>query len=101
MKVMKILYTPFAIIAGIIGAAIGRHVFKALWSQIDGEEPPKATTPEVPLGKVVGATVLEAATMAGVGAAIDRASLNSYRYLTGVWAGKEQEDEKKKKKKKS
>jgi hypothetical protein len=94
MKLMKILYKPFAIIAGMIGAAIGRQVFKAVWSRIDAEEPPKATTPEVPLGKVVGARALEAATMAGVGAAVDRASLNSFRYLTGVWAGKSKEEEK-------
>jgi Protein of unknown function (DUF4235) len=93
MKLMKILYKPFAIITGLIGAALGRKVFKAVWSRIDEEEPPKATTPEVPLGKVVGARALEAATMAGVGAAVDRASLNSFRYLTGVWAGKQKEDE--------
>jgi hypothetical protein len=92
MKLMKILYKPFAIIASVIGAAIGRQVFKALWARIDEEEAPKATTPDVPLGKVVGARALEAATMAGVGAAVDRVSLNSFRHLTGVWAGKQKEE---------
>ncbi|HEY2771548.1 MAG TPA: DUF4235 domain-containing protein [Solirubrobacteraceae bacterium] len=93
MKIIKLLYKPFAIVAGIIGSMIGRQVFKTLWARIDREEPPKATTPDVPLGKVVGARALEAATMAGVGAAVDRASLNSFRYLTGVWAGKSDEPE--------
>lgn len=96
MKVMKILYKPLAIIAGVIGAAIGRKVFKTVWAQIDEEEAPKATTPDVPVGKVVGARALEAATMAAVGAAVDRATLNSFEYLTGVWAGKDKEPEQEK-----
>lgn len=88
MKIIKLFYKPFALIAGIIGGMIGRQVFKTLWARIDAEEPPKPTSPDAPLGKVVGARALEAATMAGVGAAVDRASLNGFRYLTGVWAGK-------------
>jgi xanthosine utilization system XapX-like protein len=97
MKILKLLYKPFAIIAGIVGSMIGRQIFKTVWARIDAEEPPKATTPDVPLGKVVGARALEAATMAGVGAAVDRAGLNSFRYLTGVWAGKTDEPEEEKK----
>src|SRR5438876_174411 len=93
MKILKLVYKPFAILAGIVAGIIGRQVFKTIWARIDAEEPPKATTPDVPLGKVVGARALEAATMAGVSAAVDRASLNSFRYLTGIWAGKSEPPE--------
>ncbi|MBV9416967.1 MAG: DUF4235 domain-containing protein, partial [Solirubrobacterales bacterium] len=41
---MKILYKPFAILAGIIGARIATATFKAVWARIDEEPPPKPTT---------------------------------------------------------
>jgi hypothetical protein len=84
---MKILYKPFAIIAALIGARLGQRVFKMLWARIDDAEPPAPTTAEASLPKVVGAKALEAATMAGVGAAVDRASARSFHYLTGIWPG--------------
>jgi predicted DNA-binding transcriptional regulator YafY len=91
---MKVLYKPFGLIAGMIGAKLGQSVFKALWSKLDDAEPPNATTENASLGKVVGAKALEAATVAGVAAAVDRASARSFHYLTGVWpGGKQREDD--------
>jgi Protein of unknown function (DUF4235) len=84
---MKILYKPFGIIAGLIGARIAKTIFKALWSRIDQEDPPKATTAGASFPKVVGAAALEAATLAGVGAAVDRAGAQAFHYLTGIWPG--------------
>ncbi len=85
---MKLLYKPFAIIAGIIGAKLGQSVFKTLWSAIDKTDPPRPTTPDASLPKVVGAQALQAATMAAVAAAVDRASIRSFHHLTGIWPGK-------------
>ncbi len=90
---MRILYKPFAIVAGVIGAKLGQSAFKALWSRVDQAEPPKPRTEEAPLPKVVGAAVLEAATMAGVGAAVDRASARVFHYLTGIWPGEKEKSE--------
>lgn len=84
---MKILYKPFAIIAGLIGARIAKSIFKALWARIDEAEPPKPTTEGASFPKVVGAAALEAATMAGVGAAVDRAGAATFQHLTGIWPG--------------
>ena len=84
---MKILYKPFGIIASIIGAKIANNIFKVLWGRIDREAPPKPTTEEASLPKVVGAAALEAATMAAVGAAVDRASARTFHHLTGIWPG--------------
>jgi len=36
---------------------------------------------------VVAAAALEAATMAGIGAAVDRAGARAFHYLTGIWPG--------------
>jgi hypothetical protein len=95
---MKLLYKPFAIIATVIAARVGRGMFKSLWARIDDADPPDPTVAEAGLGKVVGAAALEAATMAGVGAMADRASARAFHYLTGYWPGPKSEKEEKKKK---
>jgi hypothetical protein len=84
---MKILYKPFGIIASVIGAKIANGVFKVMWSRIDEDAPPRATTADASFQKVVGAAALEAVTMAAVGAAVDRASARTFHHLTGIWPG--------------
>lgn len=85
---MKLLYKPFSLIAGVIAARLGKAIFKSLWARVDEREPPKPTAPEASLTKVVGAAALEAATMASVAAAADRAAAGAFHHLTGVWPGK-------------
>ena len=84
---MKILYKPFGLIAGFIAARIGESVFRSLWSKIDEGEPPAPTAVDASLPKVVGAAALEAATRAGVSAAVERASARAFYYLIGIWPG--------------
>jgi Protein of unknown function (DUF4235) len=84
---MKILYKPFGIIASLIGAKIANSIFKVIWSRIDEEAPPKPTAADVSFQKVVGSAALEAATMAAIGAAVDRASARTFHHLTGIWPG--------------
>lgn len=90
---MKILYKPFAIISSLIGAKIANSIFKSLWSRIDDAEPPKPTTAEASFPKVVGAATLEAATMAAVGAVVDRAGARTFHHLTGIWPGEKKQEE--------
>jgi hypothetical protein len=84
---MKLLYKPFAIIAALIGAKLGQAAFKRLWSKIDDAAPPIATGPEGSLPKIVGARALEAATMAGAVAVVERVSARTFHHFTGVWPG--------------
>lgn len=88
---MKILYKPFALIAGFIASRLGKRVFKSLWSRIDEADPPAPTAIDASLPKVVGAAALEAATRAGVSAAVDRASARLFHYLVGTWPGEKRE----------
>jgi hypothetical protein len=91
---MKILYKPFGILAGLIGARVARAIFTAVWARIDEEDPPKPTTEEASFPKVVAAAALEAATMASIGAVVDRAGARAFHHLTGFWPGeKHAEDE--------
>ena len=89
---MKLLYKPFGIIAGIIGARVGQSAFRTVWSKLDAGEPPRPKTEDASLSKVVAASALEAATLAGVGSAIDRLSMLWFHYLTGIWPGDKPEE---------
>jgi hypothetical protein len=84
---MKLLYKPVSLIAGVLAARLGKTVFRSVWSKIDAAEPPAATMPEASMPKVVGAAALEAATMAGVAAAVNRVTASAFHYLFGVWPG--------------
>lgn len=90
---MKLLYKPFGIIAGIISGWLGKTTFKSLWSKIDNHEPPEATTEETSYPKVIGAAVLKAAVMAGVGVAVERAGAQAFHYFTGIWPGEHEAEE--------
>jgi hypothetical protein len=90
---MKLLYKPFGIIAGVIGAKVGQSVFKSLWARVDDSPPPRPELEQAPLAKVVAASALEAATLAGVGAAADTLSRRWFHYLTGIWPGRKESDE--------
>lgn len=80
---MRILYKVFSKMTGSIAARLGKGVFKGIWARIDEREPPPPTALDASLPKVVGAATLEAATMAGVGALVERASAQAFKHLTG------------------
>jgi hypothetical protein len=87
---MKFFYKPFGIIAGIISAKLARSAFNAIWGTIDKRAPPRATTEDTTLPKVIGAAIIEAATTAATRATVDRASLKWFHFLTGIWAGEKE-----------
>jgi hypothetical protein len=90
---MKLLYKPFGIVAGIVGGRIAQSVFRGVWAKLDEGRPPRPRTQEASLGKVVAASALEAATLAGVGAAVDRLAMRWFHYLTGIWPGDKPADD--------
>jgi hypothetical protein len=85
---MKLFFKPFEIVARMIATRIGRVLFRGFWSRLDVSDPPNPTAPDSTFTKVVTAAALEAATMASVGAAADRAAAEAFHHLTGVWPGK-------------
>ncbi len=58
---MKLLYKPFAIIAGLITKRLSQSVFKSIWARIDEEPPPLPGTGEGSTAAVVGAQALQGA----------------------------------------
>jgi hypothetical protein len=91
---MTLFFKPFEIISRMIAVRIGRALFRAFWSRLDVREPPKPTAPDTTFTKVVTAAALEAATMASVGAAADRAAAEAFHHLTGLWPSKRSEKRK-------
>jgi len=84
---MKLLFKLVSMVTGKVAARLGKTVFRGVWSKIDTADPPEATTGEASMPKVVGAAALEAATMAGVAAAVNRFIAVGFHYLFGVWPG--------------
>ena len=90
---MRLLYKPFALIAGLISARLGKSVFASIWARFDDEPPPTPGTDQAGAGKVIGAQALQAAVMAAVAAAVDRAFARSFFHLVGIWPDKPKPDE--------
>jgi len=91
---MKLLYKPLAIVSRGIASRFGKSTFRELWARIDDGEPPAPTAGDAGFAKVVGAAVLEAATMAAFAAAADRISAQVFHHLFGAWPGeKRKKDE--------
>jgi hypothetical protein len=85
---MKLLYKPFGIIAGIVGARAGKQAFAAIWSRLSTEPKPAPGEPDVSLTRVVTAAALEAATLAAVSAAVKVLSARIFHHIIGAWPDK-------------
>ncbi len=89
---MKLIYKPFGIIMGILAGLVSKRIFDFIWTKIDDEDPPKATTEVSPLPKVLAAAALQGVTFKVVRAGVDRAGARGYQHLTGVWPGEKVPD---------
>jgi Protein of unknown function (DUF4235) len=88
---MRLLYKPFAIVAGILGARAGRQVFSAIWSEFSDSPRPSASEPDVKLGKLAVSAALEGASLAASLALAQQLTLRLFRHLFGVWPGEDKD----------
>jgi Protein of unknown function (DUF4235) len=85
----KVLYKPFAIIAGVVAGKAAGAIFKRLWTFVAKEtESPLALEQGRGWLEVVLAATLKGAVFGGVRAFVDRAFATGYFRRTGVWPGK-------------
>jgi Protein of unknown function (DUF4235) len=89
---VKLIYKPFGIILGVLAGLLSKRIFDFVWSKIDEEEPPKATTRSSGTGKVIAAAALQGVTFKATRAAVDRAGARGFEHLTGVWPGPKDPD---------
>jgi len=86
---MKLIFTPFSIVLGLIAGVIGKKVFEQVWGLIDEEEPPSPEHRKFSWPKLVAALVLEGAIFRLVKGLVDHGARSSFAGLTGSWPGEE------------
>jgi hypothetical protein len=91
---MKLLYKPFGIVVGILAGVLARRVFTFVWSKIDDEEPPKATTEETSWPRVVTAAAVQGLTFNVTRTLVNRAGARGFEHLFGVWPGEKRPEKK-------
>jgi Protein of unknown function (DUF4235) len=88
---MKLLYKPVSLLAGILGGLIADALFRRLWKITPGDdEAPKATDARRGWPEILLAAALQGAIFAAVKAAVDRSAAVSTQKLTGFWPGDEE-----------
>ncbi len=92
MVLLKLIYKPFGILAGILAALLGKRLFNFVWTKIDDEDPPKATTEEADWVKVISAAALQGLIFKTTRVIVDRHGAQGWKYLTGVWPGEKRPD---------
>jgi hypothetical protein len=89
---MGVIYKPFGIMLGIVAGLLGKRVFNFVWTKIDEEDPPKATTQETTWGKLLAAAAVQGMIFKGTRVVVDRYGAIGWHYLTGNWPGEKRPD---------
>ncbi len=83
----RLLFTPFAIVAGLIAGFAGRIAFERVWSLIDDQEPPEPEHREVSMPKLIIASVLQGAIFTAVRSLAEHGARRAFQRWTGAWPG--------------
>jgi predicted metal-dependent enzyme (double-stranded beta helix superfamily) len=87
---IKLMYKPFSIIAGVLGGILAGVIFKQVWKlAAHEEEAPDSTDVQRSWGEVLIASTLQGAIFALVKTAVDRGAAEATLRLTGIWPGKD------------
>jgi hypothetical protein len=86
---IKLLFKPVDLIAGMVGGLLAGLIFKRVWKLIGRGDAPKPTDERRGWADILLAAVLHGAIFALVKAAVDRGVAEGTRRLTGIWPGDE------------
>jgi hypothetical protein len=89
---MGLIYKPFGIVLGILAGLVGKRLFDFIWTKVDDEEPPEATTERTTWVRLLGAAALQGMIFRVTRAVVDRYGAMGWSYLTGVWPGEKRPD---------
>jgi hypothetical protein len=89
---MGVIYKPFGLLLGIFAGLLGKRVFNFVWTKIDDEDPPKATTQASTWAKVLAAAAVQGLIFKGTRVVVDRYGAMGWYYLTGAWPGEKRPD---------
>ncbi|HEY2334193.1 MAG TPA: DUF4235 domain-containing protein [Solirubrobacterales bacterium] len=86
---MKLLFTPFSVVAGVLAGLVGKKIFERLWSLIDDEEPPSPEHRELSWPKLIAALLIEGAIFSLVKGLTAHGARRAFAKGTGTWPGEE------------
>lgn len=86
---MKLIFTPFSIVFGILAGILAKKVFEEVWGLVDEEEPPKPEHRFFSWPKLIAALAVEGAIFRLVKGLVDHGARSSFAKLTGFWPGEE------------
>ena len=87
---IKLMYKPFSITAGVLGGVLAGVIFKQVWKLVAHEEDaPESDDVQRGWGEVLVAATVQGAIFALVKAAVDRGAAEATLRLTGIWPGKD------------
>jgi hypothetical protein len=89
---LKVLFMPVSIAAGLVAGMIGSKIFDAVWGLIDDEEAPEPKHRDVPVGKLVVALLVQGAIFRVVRGMTDQGLRRAFAKSTGAWPGEKQPD---------
>jgi Protein of unknown function (DUF4235) len=86
---VKLIFAPVGIAAGLIAGIAARKGFERIWAVIDEEEPPQPDQRDVPVVKMVAALALEGAVFRVVKGLADNGARRGVANFTGRWPGED------------
>jgi uncharacterized protein DUF4235 len=86
---MKLVFTPFSIILGLLAGMIGQKIFEKLWGLVDDEEAPSPKHREFSWPKLIAALLVEGAIFRLVKGLTDHGARRAFAKTTGAWPGEE------------
>jgi Protein of unknown function (DUF4235) len=89
---LKALFLPVSIGAGLLAGVVGKKVFNQLWGLIDEEEPPDSKHRDITWTRLLLAGALQGAIFRAVKEATDHAARRGFYRTTGSWPGEKQPD---------
>ena len=89
---MTLIYKPFGILFSVLAAILGKKIFDFVWTKVDDQDPPKATTQETTWPRVLAASAVQGMIFKTTRVAVDRAGAKGFYKLTGSWPGEKRPD---------
>ena len=89
---MSAIYKPIGLIMGILSGLLSKRIFNFVWTKIDDEDPPKATTQETSWAKLLSSAAVQGVIFKMTRVVVDRYGAVGFNYLTGVWPGEKRPD---------
>ncbi len=89
---MGAIYKPFGLIIGLMSGLGAKRIFNFVWTKIDDEDPPKATTEEAPWSKILTAAAIQGVIFKVTRVVVNRNGAQAWAYLTGSWPGEKRPD---------